>query len=288
MGNFRIAACVPLYGDSESAGLSKAFCGSLYALGKQLDVLCDDRSWDGGPVELDPNPYPNCIEHARNNLVRIFLAHPRQYTHALLWDSDVKPKSAGQVASLLTKMLKADKPIIAVPYVQKMHFWKQSAEAALEYVRKHPEATAEELGEVIHGFAVRYVPDFRCEPLGDVGADGVAEMPRHVPFGFALIKREVFEKMTDYYRESLRYDKDWIEDGKTVHEEHVGLFHTSLERRLFTMEDVAFCDRWKAMGGRLFLYMGEGAPLEHIGSTSFSGTHEAMLDSRFWDRHRTF
>ena len=286
---FSIACLIPLYGDSEAAGLSRAITGTLYQLGKQLDVICDDTAWDGGSVELDPQPYPNCIEHARNNLVRLFLAHPRQYTHALLWDSDVKPKTAGQIAPILTKLLKADKAIIGVPYIQKMHFWKQGAQAALEYIHAHPEATAEQLAEVIHGYSVRYVPDFRCEPLGEVdAATGLVEMPRHVPFGFALVKREVFEKMTAYYKDSLRYDKDFVEDGKTVHEEHVGLFHTGLERRVFTMEDVAFCDRWRAMGGRLHLYVGEGAPLEHIGATSFSGTREALLDAAFWERNRGF
>jgi len=289
MANFRICALLPLYGDSEAAGLSRAIAGTLYQLGKQLDVICDDKSWDGGSVELDPQPYPNCIEHARNNLVRLFLAHPRQYTHALLWDSDVKPTTSGQIAPLLTRLLKADKPIIAVPYIQKSRHWVQGAQKAIEHLREHPEVTAEELGEILRGYTVRYVPDFRCEVLGEVGADGIAEMPRHVPFGFALIKREVFEKMTAHYKDSLRYDKDWLDDdGKPVHEEHVGLFHTGLERRVFTMEDVAFCDRWRAMGGRLHLYLGEGAPLEHVGATSFSGTRGAMLDRAFWERHRAF
>ena len=239
--------------------------------------------------QLDPQPFPNSIEHARNNLVRLFLANPKQYTHALFWDSDVKPRTAGQIAPLLTKMLKADKPIISAPYIQKYRFWEQGAQKTVEYLHEHPAATAKELAEILRGYTARYVPDFRCEVPGEVGADGVAEMPRHVPFGFALVKREVFEKMTDFYRESLRYDKDYIDDdGKPVHEEHVGLFHTGLERRVFTMEDVAFCDRWRALGGRLYLYLGEGTPLEHVGATSFSGTREAMLDRAFWERHRAF
>ena len=278
MGDFRICCAIALYGDSEAAGLSRGITGTLYTLGKQLDVICDDTAWDGGSVELDPQPYPNCIEHARNNLVRMFLAHPRQYTHALLWDSDVKPKLAGDAAKVLTRMLKADKPIVAVPYVHKAYLWKQGARAAIAYLRDHPDVTEEELGEVIRGYSATYVPDFRIEPLGEVdAATGVAEMPRHVPFGFALVQRAVFEKMTTYYKDSLRYDKDYEKDGQMVHEEHVGLFHTTLERRVYQMEDVAFCERWRAMGGRLYLYVGEGAPLEHIGYTSFSGTREAML-----------
>src|ERR1700674_1845920 len=104
---FRLCAAIPLYGDSEAAGLTRGIAGTLYQLGKQLDVICDDTSWNGGTVELDPQPFPNSIEHARNNLVRLFLANPRQYTHMLFWDADVKPRFTGQIAPLLTRMLKA-------------------------------------------------------------------------------------------------------------------------------------------------------------------------------------
>jgi hypothetical protein len=290
MSKARVCAVTALYGDPEAAGLSKAYSGALYFLGAgigdkaNLDVICGEQGFENGDVELDPSPYPGGIEHARNNCIRLFLQHPRAYTHALLWDSDVKGTPL-QIGRLIARMLKLDKPIISVPYLQKNYYWKQGAQGALDHLREHPEAKAEQLADIIRGYSARYVPDFRVTPLGPVDDDGLAEQDR-VPVGFALIKREVLEKMTAYYADSLGYDRAFMEDGKQVVERHVGLFHTTLTHRKHQDEDYAFCERWKAMAGRMYLYVGEGSPLEHIGHHPFKGTREAMLDAAFWARNQ--
>lgn len=260
-----------LYGDADAAGLPHAFAGTLYLLAHQLGVACQDQHWERDDIVLDPVPYPDSIEHARNNLVRLFLAHPRGYTHLLFWDSDVKgtPK---QIAGAITAMVKADKPIVGVPYIQKAHFWQQGARAVRELLDAKPDATAEEIERTMRGWCVRYVPDPRVIPFGERDGDLVA-MPQHVPIGFGLIRRDVLEKMTAHYGDALGYDL--VHEGELQH--HVGLFHTKLTRRVFAMEDVSFCDRWLEMGGRMYLYVGEHAPLEHIGRTAFKGTREALL-----------
>jgi hypothetical protein len=284
MSKARIAVCTPLYGDAEAAGLSRAYTGALYCLGSDLAVLCGEQGWDSGDIELDPSPYPNSIEHARNNLVRLFLEHPREYTHALLWDSDEKG-TPNQIAKLIMRMLRADYPVMSVPCPEKQYFWEKAARAAHHFVVKgalsekyeDKNYTDSDLAEIIRGAACRYVPDperGQCE-LGEVGIDGFAPMLRgHVSLGFAMVRRDVFQKMSDYYRETLAYDFE-DHEGKPI--ECVGLFHTTLKQRKLSAEDSAFCDRWRAMGGSLHLYLGEGAPLEHIGRTTFKGTREAML-----------
>ena len=289
MSKARVCAVTSLYGDPEAAGLSKAYSGALYFLGAgigdkaNLDVICGEQGFENGDVELDPSPYPGGIEHARNNCVRLFLEHPRAYTHMLFWDSDVKGTPL-QIGKLIARMLKLDKPLISVPYVQKNYYWAQGARAAVDHMRAHPDVTDDQLAEVIRGHSVRYVPDFRVTPLGAVDDTGLAELDR-VPIGFALIKRELLEKMWNYYADSLGYDRAYV-DKPGQAEKHVGLFHTTLTHRKHEDEDYAFCERWRAMGGRMHLYVGEGAPLEHIGHTPFKGTREAMLDSAFWARNR--
>ena len=270
MSKARILVGTPLYGDSDAAGLPHAFAGTLYLLAHQLGVACQDQHWERDDIVLDPVPYPDSIEHARNNLVRLFLAHPIGYTHLLFWDSDVKdtPK---RIAGAITAMVKADKPIVGAPYIQKAIFWEQGARAVRELLDRKPEATAAEVEATMRGWSVRYVPDPRVTPFGEREGD-LVEM-QHVPIGFGLIRRDVLEKMTAYYADALGYDL--LHEGEQ--QRHVGLFHTTLERRRFAMEDFAFCDRWRAMGGRMYLYVGEHAPLEHIGRTSFKGTREALL-----------
>jgi hypothetical protein len=272
---FRLAVCTPLYGDSEAAGLTMSYTGSLYFLAKQLDVICGDYGWNAGDVQLDPSPYPNCIEHARNNLVKMFLEHPRDYTHLLFWDADVKGGTPRQVAQLLGKLIKLDRHYIGVPYAAKAHRWEEASRAALEYCCDHDKGvegvSPNELAKIIQGHAVRYIPDPRFLPFPPPDADGLSEMV-HPPLGFALLRRDMLQEMTEHYRDALHY---------TFHDEkHVGLFHTAVTEDRLLMEDIAFAGRWKAMGGRAYLYMGEGAPLEHVGMTTFRGTREALLSER--------
>jgi hypothetical protein len=271
MARARLMVATGLYGDADAAGLPHAYAGTLYMLATQIDVACQDQHWSSGDIELDPTPYPDCIEHARNNLVRLFLAHPRDYTHLLFWDSDVKARPK-QLAGAITAMVKADKPIVGCPYIQKALFWEQGARAVRELLHDKPDAGVEEIERTMRGWSVRYVPDPRVTPFGERDGD-LVEMPKHVPIGFGLIRRDVLEKMTSHYADALGYDL--VNEG--VLEHHVGLFHTTIEGRRFAMEDFAFCDRWKALGGRLFMYVGEHAPLEHLGRTAFKGTREALL-----------
>ena len=275
---FSVACCLPLYGDSEAAGIRRSMLGDFYYLGANLDVICDDQGWDKGSVELDPSPYPNSIEHARNNLVRLFLDHPRQYTHMWTRDSDVKAPSPTACARLVGKLLAADKPLIGVPYIQKAFFPKQAAQRVLEL---GPAPTVDAIEAAIRGFSVRYVPDpGMYGNLGTPDEQGLISFDEP-PLGFALIRRDMLEKMWAHYVDDprLAYEmrRSATADTKAIHEQHVGLFHTDIRDRVYKSEDTAFCQRWKAMGGRAFLYVGDGAPLEHIGYTSFKGTREALL-----------
>ena len=294
MSKVRIACCVPLYGDSEAAGVSRSFLGDLTfmsqvnlaaALGGGplgLGVICDETGWDSGDVELDPTPYPKAIEHARTQLVKLFLEHPRAYTHLWFRDVDNKAATPRVCAQLVGRMLKADKPLIGVACVQKSFHPKAAGERIREALDRDPSLSAERLADLVRGFAVRYVPD----PAAYGGR--LPEPDEHglIPFdepnlAFALIKREVLEKMVAYYADDPRLRYEWRRNatpdrpGETT--SHVGLFHTTIEHGAFRAEDQAFCQRWKAIGGRAFLYVGEGAPLEHIGYTSFKGTREGLM-----------
>lgn len=278
MSQARICVCTPLYGDPEAAGLSKAYTGTLYAFGSDLSVLCGEDGWDSGDIELDASsPYPNSIEHARNYLVKLFLEHPRNYTHALLWDSD-EQGSPNQIAKLIMRMVRADVPIASVPSVEKFLHWEKAAEAVrFEMAAGHSHTTDRELADVIRGAACRYLPDplrSVCR-LGSVGADDFAEMVEgYVSLGFALVRRDVFERLTELHRAELTYDfRD--HEGKPI--EVVGLFHTTVLGRRLAMEDMAFCDRARAAGFGQYLYVGEGSPIDHVGRTVFRGTREAML-----------
>ncbi len=71
---------------------------------------------------------------------------------------------------------------------------------------------------------------------------------------------------------SLEYDDDFR--GKKA--PTVGLFFHNLVGRKLYAEDKSFCNRWRAMGERVWLYLGAGSPATHHGSHAYVGRLEAF------------
>ena len=93
----------------------------------------------------------------------------------------------------------------------------------------------------------------------------------YLGFGFMLTSRKALQSMVDWYRE-----EDWYTlqhpDGDL--EDVVGLFKqivvprtspSGRKARDLLSEDYSFCHRWRAIGGKVQMYVGEGAPLGHVG-----------------------
>ena len=80
----------------------------------------------------------------------------------------------------------------------------------------------------------------------------------YVPAGFLLLSRQVIVAMCDAYQH-LRYDNPV---GKLT-----ALWSSLFERRQYDGEDVAFCRRWTAIGGEIWMHM--GVVVKHIGTTVY-------------------
>lgn len=108
--------------------------------------------------------------------------------------------------------------------------------------------------------------------------DGLVEVER-IGFGFTLTSRKCLFTMTQEYSE------EWFTDDDG--EETVALFRqvmtprssmtngTETKRfRQLLSEDYSFCYRWRNVGGSIYMYVGEGSPVAHVGRYSFEGTVE--------------
>jgi hypothetical protein len=98
-----------------------------------------------------------------------------------------------------------------------------------------------------------------------------------IPFGFVLTSTKCLRAMFDWYREA-----EWFthqnEDESLA--EVVGIFnlvhsevviHKGQRTRNLHSEDYSFCHRWRAMGGKVWMYLGPHAPLGHIGAYVYRG-----------------
>lgn len=100
-----------------------------------------------------------------------------------------------------------------------------------------------------------------------IGKDGIMEA-ENVAGGFLRIKRVVIEEMIKAYPE-LKY----IEYGR----ESYNLFGTYIEDGYLWGDDYSFCNRWKKIGGQLWI--DPDIDFVHIGTKKYEGNyHNFLLD----------
>ena len=182
------------------------------------------------------------ITEARNELVAMFLESDS--THFLFIDADIEfPLSA------FKRAVRADKDVFCVPYPSKKFHWN---------------FYKPELGESsAYWFQTMFdtTKEFVLE-------DGVMEIDR-APTGFMMIKRQVFEMMKEKMPE-LRYTMLRSMNGEMKQRDLWGFFDLGkTENGGRVGEDYAFCDRWKACGGRIYASLID--KMAHIGNHSYEG-----------------
>jgi hypothetical protein len=93
-----------------------------------------------------------------------------------------------------------------------------------------------------------------------IAEDGAVEVD-YLPTGFLRINRAVFAAMPVEVYEGIdgNFMGDYFVSGRQVRN----------GRRMHTTEDVDFCRRWRALGGKV--YMIPNMTFDHIGVQSFSG-----------------
>jgi hypothetical protein len=107
---------------------------------------------------------------------------------------------------------------------------------------------------------------------------GLQEM-RWLSSGCWCVKRSVIQKMADAYPD-LAYNGDDNATGKQVHGLYMPMLYDVQEKdfpnmgkvkipfRKLLSEDWAFCERWKAIGGKIFA--DTSIVLKHIGSADYN------------------
>ena len=192
------------------------------------------------------------VTQGRNLSVAGFLES--KATHLLFIDSDIY----FQGKSILS-MLKADKHVISVPYPLKALMWDK----AFKKIQQGRIKTPDDIRRALHTYPMK-VPDVNNITLDN----GVMEVTDS-PTGCMLIKREVIEKMIASYPE-LYFENDLNLDEEFA--KWTYLFFDCMhepDTKRYLSEDYAFCRRWQALGGEVWL--DPLINLDHVGHFTFSG-----------------
>jgi hypothetical protein len=191
------------------------------------------------------------ITRGRSAIVARFLDNPSA-THLLFVDADIT-FSVEQV----TRMLAFDKDFVAGLYPAKIIDWNQLANRFGESTETLDEAGLAYVGALCEGTEARREQGF---------ATGV-----YAGTGFQLIKRNVFERMFKAYPE-MKY-KGLHAFPRPAHgsENLYALFDCMIdpETGVYLSEDYAFCRRWRAIGGEIWLDL--DSKLNHSGSYTYRG-----------------
>jgi len=199
------------------------------------------------------------VTQGRNLCVSNFLRE-KEYTHLLFIDSDIDFEF-----NTIMKMLKADKDVIATAYPMKTINW----EKIWQKINKGEIKNAKDLQTSGYMFPIK-VGDEKNITV----ENGIMEVT-HAPTGCMLIKRSTLEKMVEKYPD-LIISQPTIMNGKHEEVDCMYNFFDTLhdkETKKYYGEDFGFCQKWRDIGGKCFIYVSDY--ISHIGEYSYTG--------RFWD-----
>lgn len=198
-------------------------------------------------IEYDIHVLADCpyLPVARNTLTSMFMADPDATDHFWI-DYDV-----GFPAMAVMDLLEREEDVIAGAYRVKVDD-QESYSVVPKTVNGRP------IGKVIG------------ERKAIVAADYVAT-------GFLRIKRHVYARMMEAYPD-LKYDESVVKTVNRPISEAYDFFATMIDRtrKRFTTEDYAFCQRWRDIGGEVWIY--PDIKFDHIGKKAYKGNfHEYLL-----------
>lgn len=133
----------------------------------------------------------------------------------------------------------------------------------------------EEVDVIGGGYPKKSLPiDYVINPISDGESDDAKAEVERIGTGFLLMKREVFSRMAEGMPE-LKYTDDCGLDP-SINDHLYAFFECGLfGEKVFMSEDWLFCNRWRTLGGRIFI--SKRFALTHVGTYAFSEASQAAL-----------
>lgn len=211
-------------------------------------------SAQGFGMTMAMNGHDSLITRSRNKIVSVFLDQPHA-THLFFIDADIsfKPES-------VKRMLDLNEDVVAGMYPIKNIDWQRFK----GHVK--PETTEAELREQGLNFVGTPLPQgVREERNGFVTGS-------YAGTGFMMIKRRVIERMIAAHPETKYEIAHTFPRVTKQSPNQYALFDCMIDpkSKIYLSEDFAFCERWRALGGKIWL--DTQTRLTHTGVYNYEGT----------------
>lgn len=208
---------------------------------------------EGVQLFLDTTENESLVHRARNVAVGRFMQkHDAEYFMFVDADIHFDPKS-------VTRLIRSGHDVAVACYPKKFVDWEQAKRGLLQGENK-PMAMMSSNLVVNFGQKTLAVQNDFIEVL-----DG--------PTGFMLIKREVFKKMEEHYKELYCVNDHQNRDF----DNYTALFDCMIDpvSKRYLSEDYAFCRRWQQIGGKIHAHI--NTTLGHVGNLPFWGSLKDRL-----------
>lgn len=238
-----ITIATPMYGGMCSGAFAKSLTGSIIALAKA-----------GVGVSFIDLYNESLITRARNTLTNIFLQGTSDYL--LFIDADQTFNSED-----ILRMIAADKEIIGAPVPMKGINWEAVRKAAID--------GKQNLQDFSGIFNINFLPDFKQDNKQIALSEPIEVL--YVGTGMMLIKREVFEKLSDKVSE-YTYDGSAMPQYNLAPRESKikNFWETAVVDGRLLSEDYNFCNMWRETEGKIYVDL--LAKVIHIGTYHFAGS----------------
>jgi hypothetical protein len=226
--------------------------GGMVNQSYMLSILKLVQLASGGEFDLDVVLLggDSLITRSRSVLVARFLDNPRA-THLMFIDADI-----GFEPEQFLRLLRADKPFAAGAYPLKQIDWRALPRRAVS-------------GEPLAAAGLSYVGQI-CEGK-QLRREGGFATAKYAGTGFQLIRRAVFETMIAAHPE-LKFRAVHTLTNETPKSDNLyALYECAIDPETgdYLSEDYAFCRRWRALGGEIWLDL--QSRLTHCGMSYYDG-----------------
>lgn len=234
--------------------------GSMVFLQYTSCLINTIKLLEGVGVTVVPHLLGNesLVQRARNRLVCDALNFPTM-THILFIDADITWTPQDVI-----KLLLQDKEVIGVAYPFKHYFMERINKEFLDNMEQRNKgpynSNIDKLDYMKHNL-LKYNLNYKED---GVKVENNLLVVKHIPTGFMMIKRNVFEQMKDRF--DIMYKS--VEDNGNDREFYA-FFDCCIRNERYLSEDWFFCDRWKQMGG--IIYVVPDIALKHTGLCHYEG-----------------
>lgn len=218
------------------------------------------------PLKIEFCKNDSLVTRARNNLVAKAMSDVT-ITHLMFIDNDITWDPVN-----IIKLLIANKPIVGGIYPLKKYNWEKLANDP-EYIKKMIEKknNSRVKNSMDDDLLVQYsLLNYNLNHIGNsIKIENNLTEVKHVATGFMMINRVVIEKMSEAFPHTKYTDDvNYLEEHENRYA--YALFDCGVEDGHYLSEDWLFCNRWKKIGGKV--YIDVSINLSHTGIEQYNGS----------------